>query len=206
MNYTLNASWAEAQPTDTENILQIWIKKFEKLIGPENNNWRKNILDSNKMKPKEKLKSLLKHVRVTNIQSFIYFVRNVGMESVSEKLRIMNHVHELLGQIPEIHLSNADKLCYVRLALSKLLGHLFRKKQDKISEQEFLELEDKAIGYSLDLCEVDYDNPEPYLFYLMLTWPFVDQLEDGVKVIKLYGIIRLIFQNLLNCLFVMKRP
>jgi hypothetical protein len=184
MNYTLNASWAEALPTDTENILQIWIKKFEKLIGPENNNWRKNILDSNKMKPKEKVKSLLKHVRVTNIQSFIYFVRNVVPESVSEKLRIMNHVHELLGQVPEIHLSNADKLCYVRLALAKLLGHLFRKKQDKISEQEFLELEDKTIEYSYDLCEVDYDNPEPYLFYLMLTWPFADQLEEGVKVIK----------------------
>ena len=64
------------------------------------------------------------------------------------------------------------------MALAKLLGHLFRKKVDEIDAQTFETLEDRVVNYSLDLYEVEFNNPEPYLFYLLLTWPYLDEEED----------------------------
>jgi hypothetical protein len=90
----------------------------------------------------------------------------------------MDSVNSLLSKYPEISLTNDDKLCYIRLALAKLLGHLFHKKVDEIDAETFENLEDRVVIYSLDLIEVDFDNPEPYLFYLLLTWPYLDEDED----------------------------
>jgi hypothetical protein len=90
----------------------------------------------------------------------------------------MDSALSLLSECPGMSLSNDEKLCYIRLALAKLLGHLFRKKVDPIDAQTFETLEDQVIVFSLDLIEAEFNNPEPYLFYLLLTWPYLDEDED----------------------------
>ena len=113
MNYTLSAAWSEKTLTKHEKDLGKMLKRYENLVGPQNVKHRAQIMDS-RMDPKEKIKSLLRHVRVTSTQSFIYFVRNITPQMLAEKLRIMDSVHEILLQVPELKLSSTDKLCNIR--------------------------------------------------------------------------------------------
>ena len=176
MNYTLSAAWSEKTLTKHEKDLGKMLKRYENLVGPQNVKHRAQIMDS-RMDPKEKIKSLLRHVRVTSTQSFIYFVRNITPQMLAEKLRIMDSVHEILLKVSELKLSNTDKMCNIRLAAAKLLGHLFARQNeyDILSDSTIGQLEDWVVFYSLDLIEENFEHPDPYFFYLMLIWPCLDE-------------------------------
>ena len=113
MNYTLSAAWPEKTLTKQEVFLGKMLNRFEQLVGPQNVKSRVQIMGS-RMDPKEKIKFLLRHVRVTSTQSFIYFVRNITPQILAELLRIMDSIHENLHQVPEMKLSNTDKMCNIR--------------------------------------------------------------------------------------------
>ena len=114
MNYNLNPYWGEVKPTKTQEELILFdlVKKFEEKICPKDSNWRQ-INDSPKIQPKDKLNLLLKFIRVTKIQSFVYLVRN-DSSVVAEKLRIMESAFTILKEFPEIKISKQDKLCFIR--------------------------------------------------------------------------------------------
>ncbi len=67
------------------------------------------------------------------------------------------------------------------MALSKLLRHHFHS--EKLGSFDFDSNEMRIISYSKELCEANFDSPEPYLFYLMLNWPIHKQEKEDVKVV-----------------------
>ena len=82
----------------------------------------------------------------------------------------MGFCEEITKTYPEIKLDDESKFCYAKLVLAKLMIALF-KYQDDLTQETVLLYEELAIKYSKDLCEADFSHsPEPYLFYVMLTW------------------------------------
>jgi len=178
MNYHLKASLDDNEQSESETILLKWIEKFENYFNPKERNWRK-VLNQ-----QEKLKQLIKYVRPTNGQGFTYLIRNMKTGTVAEKLRIVDFVYKILNECPDTRLSDMDRLCYTRLSLVKLISHLFPKKGEAIDPATFRALEDKVIVSSAQLVKSEIDHPEPYLFYILMTWPF---LEEQVKDILFLG-------------------
>ena len=86
----------------------------------------------------------------------------------------MNFCQDLSERRNDISFTDEDKFCFTKLALAKLLGYLSGR-LDYIEEETFLKLENLVVTYSKYLCEVDFDHsPEPYLFFLMLTWYWIE--------------------------------
>ena len=82
----------------------------------------------------------------------------------------MNYCQDLSERRKDISFTDEDKFCFAKLALAKLLGSMYGR-FDFIEEKLFSKLENLVVTYSKYLCEVGFDHsPEPYLFFLMLTW------------------------------------
>ena len=180
MNYHLKASLDDNEHTESETFLFKWIDKFERYFNPKDRNWRR-VSESSMLAPQEKLRQLLKYVRPTNGQGFTYLVRNMKASTVAEKLRIVDSVYKILDECSETRLSDMDRLCYTRLSLVKLISHLFPGKGDIIDAATFRALEEKVIESSAQLVKAEIDHPEPYLFYILMTWPF---LEERVRIFE----------------------
>ncbi len=174
MNYHLKASLDDNEQAESETILLKWIAKFERYFNPKGGKWRQ-ISESSTLSPQEKLRQLLKYLRPTNGQCFTYLVRNMAASAVAEKLRIVDSVYKVLKECSEARLSDMDRLCYTRLSLVKLISHLFPGKADAIDAATFRALEDKVIESSAQLVKAEIDHPEPYLFYILMTWPFLGE-------------------------------
>lgn len=105
-----------------------------------------------------------------SFQSIIYLFRNASAVTIEMKLRFMVFCEEISKTYPEIKLDDESKFCYAKLALAKLMSAFF-KYQESLREEFVVMYEELAIKYSKDLCEADFTHsPEPYLFYVMLTW------------------------------------
>ena len=104
-------------------------------------------------------------------QSIIYLFRNASALTIKIKLRFMIFCEEMSKKPgTEIKLDNESKFCYAKLALANLMSAFF-KYHEYLSQESFVMYEELAIKYSKDLCEADFTHsPEPYLFYVMLTW------------------------------------
>ena len=167
MNYHLSAL-KEGNESEYEIKLFKLIEHFEEQVGPKTN-WR-TIQETSKEPPNVKVKSLLKYIRITPVQSFIYLYRNLSPACVEEKLRIMDAVHVLVKDHSELecYLTNYVKLCFVKMASIKLLGSLNSRQYEPIEDDKFQDLELMIINYSKHLCDVDFNHsPEPYLFFLV---------------------------------------
>ena len=66
------------------------------------------------------------------------------------------------------------------MAAARLLGHLFTRQNefDILKDSTVEDLEDRVVGYSYDLIEEKFQHPDPYFFYLMLTWPCLDEFKQ----------------------------
>lgn len=110
-------------------------------------------------------------LQIKKFQSIIYLFRNASARTIELKLKFMIFCEEI-SKTPatEIKLDDESKFCYAKLALAKLMSAFF-KYQEELTEEATLLYEELAIKYSKDLCEADFTHsPEPYLFYVMLTW------------------------------------
>jgi hypothetical protein len=186
MNYHL-PSLNETESTYSEKFLLKWIDKFQPFFEPKNQQWRKQILESTKISAQEKIKGLLKYIKLSNSRSFIFYVRNMSAAFVAEKLRIMDAVTEIITQCPETHLSEIDKLGYTRLSLVKLISHLFNRSMEPLDGPTFEKIEERIIVFARELCQANCSSPEPYFFLILLIWPFYE--EDEKKHLVKFWII-----------------
>ena len=181
MNYHLLMSVENSPVTYADTFLLKSINDFQQFFDHKLRSNCQKILSSATLLPQEKVKALLEHVRLYNFQSFIFLMRSIRTATVVDKLSIMDSVSDLLKGCPDISLTDTEKLCYTRLSLVRILGHYLHQ-QTSLDGPTFTMLQERIIDLSTELCERDYDHPEPYFFLVLLTWPFFEEKENKFMV------------------------